>query len=258
MADAPLRVFITGASSGLGQALARHYAAQSAELGLVARREAELAALAAELPGTAAIYPLDVRAADKLQEAARDFMHRFGVPDIVIASAGVSCGTLTEHAEDLKVFQAVLDINLMGTVNTFQPFVAAMRERGHGALVGIASVAGARGLPGGGAYSASKAATITYLESLRVELHDSGVDAITICPGYIETPLTAVNPYRMPFILSAEKAAGMIARAIKARRRFVVLPWQMAIVFRLLKMLPDWAYDKLFANAPRKPRNLTL
>lgn len=253
-----LRVFITGASSGLGQALARHYASQGATLGLVARREAALTALAAELPGTAAIYPLDVRESAKLQEAARDFINRFGLPDIVIASAGVSCGTLTEHAEDLKVFQAVMDINVMGMINTFQPFVAAMRERGHGTLVGIASVAGVRGLPGGGAYSASKAATISYLESLRVELHGSGVDVVTICPGYIETPLTDVNPYPMPFILSAEKAAIMIVRAINTRRRFVVLPWQMAIIFRLLKMLPDWAYDKLFANAPHKPRNLTL
>lgn len=253
-----LRVFITGASSGLGQALARHYAALGATLGLVARREAELTALAAELPGTAAIYPLDVRESAKLQEAARDFINRFGLPDIVIASAGVSCGTLTEHAEDLKVFQAVMDINVMGMINTFQPFVAAMRERGHGTLVGIASVAGVRGLPGGGAYSASKAATISYLESLRVELHGSGVDVVTICPGYIETPLTDVNPYPMPFILSAEKAAIMIVRAINTRRRFIVLPWQMAIIFRLLKMLPDWAYDKLFANAPHKPRNLTL
>lgn len=253
-----MRVFITGASSGLGQALARHYAALGAQLGLVARREAELIAFAAELPGTAAIYPLDVRESAKLQEAARDFIHRFGVPDIVIASAGVSCGTLTEHAEDLKVFQAVMDVNVMGMVNTFQPFVAAMRERSRGALVGIASVAGARGLPGGGAYSASKAATLSYLESLRVELHGSGVDVITICPGYIETPMTAVNPYPMPFILGAEKAANMVARAIKKRRGFVVLPWQMAIIFRLLKMLPDWAYDKLFVNAPRKPRNLTL
>lgn len=253
-----LRVFITGASSGLGQALARHYASQGATLGLVARREAALTALAAELPGTAAIYPLDVRESAKLQEAVRDFINRFGLPDIVIASAGVSCGTLTEHAEDLKVFQTVMDINVMGMINTFQPFVAAMRERGHGTLVGIASVAGVRGLPGGGAYSASKAATISYLESLRVELHGSGVDVVTICPGYIETPLTDVNPYPMPFILSAEKAAIMIVRAINTRRRFVVLPWQMAIIFRLLKMLPDWAYDKLFANAPHKPRNLTL
>lgn len=253
-----LRVFITGASSGLGQALARHYAALGATLGLVARREAELTALAAELPGTAAIYPLDVRESAKLQEAARDFINRFGAPDVVVASAGVSCGTLTEHAEDLKVFQAVMDINVMGMVNTFQPFVAAMRERGHGTLVGIASVAGVRGLPGGGAYSASKAATISYLESLRVELHGSGVDVVTISPGYIKTPLTDVNPYPMPFILSAEKAAIMIVRAINTRRRFVVLPWQMAIIFRLLKMLPDWAYDKLFANAPHKPRNLTL
>jgi len=125
--------------------------------------------------------------------AAADFMARRGVPDVVIANAGVSVGTLTEEAGDLAAFERVLRTNVLGMVATFQPFVAPLRARGQGRLVGIASVAGIRGLPGAGAYSASKAAAIAYLESLRVELHGSGVRVVTIAPGYIETPMTAVN-----------------------------------------------------------------
>jgi NAD(P)-dependent dehydrogenase (short-subunit alcohol dehydrogenase family) len=131
--------------------------------------------------------------------AAADFIARFGVPDIVIASAGISHGTLTDKAEDLPVFRAVFDTNVLGMVHAFHPFVRGDARSRRGALVGIASVAGFRGLPGSGAYSASKAAAITYLESLRLELADSGVAVITICPGFIATPMTERNPYRMPF-----------------------------------------------------------
>ncbi len=252
-----LRVFITGASSGLGAALARHYAAQGAQLGLVARRADKLAPFANELSGCA-IYPLDVRDHSAMQAAAADFIARFGVPDIVIAAAGISVGTLTEHATDIEVFQAVMDINVIGMVVSFQPLVAAMRNTHGGVLAGIASVAGIRGLPGGAAYSASKAAAITYLESLRVELFGSGVAVTTISPGYIVTPMTAVNPYSMPFILPADVAAAKIARAIARRRRYVTLPWQMALVAWVLGVLPRALYDRLFCHAPRKPRNLPL
>lgn len=252
-----LRVFITGASSGLGAALARHYAAQGAQLGLVARRADKLAPFAGELPGCV-IYALDVRDRPAMQAAAADFIARFGVPDIVIAAAGISVGTLTEHATDIEVFQAVMDINVIGMVVSFQPFVAAMRSARSGVLAGIASVAGIRGLPGGAAYSASKAAAITYLESLRVELFGSGVAVTTISPGYIVTPMTAVNPYPMPFILPAAVAAAKIARAIARRRRYVTLPWQMALVAWVLGGLPRALYDRLFCHAPHKPRNLPL
>lgn len=249
----PLKVIISGASSGLGMALARHYAAQGATLGLIARRKELLQQLATEIPNCA-IYPADVRDARAMQAAAQDFIQRHGCPDIVIANAGVSRGTLTEHAEDSEVFETILGTNVTGMVNTFQPFIAPMRAAKQGRLVGIASVAGYRGLPGGSAYSASKAAAISYLESLRVEMHGSGVSVITVCPGYIITPLTAKNPYRMPFILTAEAAAEKIIGIITRKKLFAVIPWQMAIVARVLKMLPNFLYDRLFAKAPRKPR----
>jgi short-subunit dehydrogenase len=143
---------------------------------------------------------------------------------------------------------------VLGLVNTFHPFIAPMRAARNGTLVGIASIAGFRGLPGSGAYSASKAAAIAYLESLRVELRGSGIHVVTVCPGYVATPMTAENPYPMPFLLQSDVAARRIANAIARRRRLYVLPWQMAIGGRLFRALPRAFYDRFFANAPRKPR----
>lgn len=221
---------------------------------VLARRGELLQSLSIEFPNQVFCYPLDVRDAVAVQLAANDFISRNGCPDVVIANAGVSVGTLTELAEDIERFQQLMDINVVGLVKTFQPFIAGMRAQQRGVLVGVASVAGFRGLPGASAYSASKAAAITYLESLRVELRHSGVKVVTICPGYIKTPMTAFNPYPMPFILDADNAARRIALAIKRQVVFAVIPWQMDLVGRVLKCLPNWIYDRLFVNAPRKPR----
>lgn len=270
MSETCLRVVITGASGGLGLALARHYLERGAIVAIVARRAELLQALAAEFPEKVYCYALDVRDAAALQQAADDFISRVGLPDVIIANAGVSVGTLTEYAEDIDAFGQVMDVNVLGMVKTFQPFVAKMRDaalsrkpspRGGGrkyTLVGIASVAGFRGLPGAGAYSASKAAAIAYLESLRVELHSSGVKVVTICPGYIKTAMTDINPYPMPFILETDEAARRIARAIERQTSFAVIPWQMGLAGRLLKLLPRWLYDRLFVHAPHKPRGLLL
>lgn len=254
----PPKVFITGASSGLGAALARHYAGRSAVLGLAARRGAALEALAGELPVTCFTYPLDVTDASALAAAGADFIARAGVPDIVIANAGISLGTLTEEAADLEAFARVMQANVLGMVHTFHPFVAAMKRAGQGRLVGIGSVAGVRGMPGAGAYCASKAAASTYLESLRVELRGSGVGVTSILPGYIATPMTAVNKYPMPFMLSAGEAARRIVRQIDGGVSHAVVPWQMAVVAKLLRLLPDPLFDRMFARAGRTSRDLPL
>jgi short-subunit dehydrogenase len=249
-----VRVFLTGASSGIGAALARHYGARGATLGLLARREAALGEVGRASGARFEAYACDVRDVAAVAAAARDFIARHGVPDLVVANAGISHGTLTEDAADIRTFAEILEVNVLGMVNTFHPFIGPMRERGGGTLAGIASVAGFRGLPGAGAYSASKAAAIRYLEALRVEMRPGGVRVVTICPGYVASEMTARNPYRMPFLLPADEAARRIARAMDAGRRFAVIPWQMAIAGGLLAVLPDAIFDRLAARAGRKPR----
>ena len=252
-----MRVFITGASSGIGAALAREYAAQGATLGLVARRGDLLAALVAELPNPDrhAVYALDVTDHGALRAAAHDFIARAGGTDIVIANAGVSHGTLTEHPEDQQVFDAIFNTNVSATFATFAPFIETMKaQTTQRRLVGIASVAGVRGLPGAGAYSASKAAVVCYCESLRLELKPYGIDVVTIAPGYIATPMTQKNAYPMPFLMPADRFAAKAARTIAAGTSYRVIPWQMGVVAKILRMLPNWLYDAAFARAPHKAR----
>ena len=249
-----MAVLITGASSGLGAALARYYAAQGHVVGLLARRGDRLRALADTLPGTPHLYVVDVCDRQALHAAAADFIQKAGRVDIVIASAGISAGTLTEQTEDFAVFKAIFDTNVLATVSTFEPFVSHMKLARAGTLVGIASVAGVRGLPGAGAYSASKSAVTTYCESLRLELKPFDVGVVTIAPGYINTEMTAKNPYSMPFLLEADVFATRAARAIAQENSYTVIPWQMGVVGKIMRALPNWLYDRLAVNAPRKPR----
>ena len=248
-----MRVVITGASSGIGEALARYYASPASTLGLISRRNFPYA-----LEGTVAPYAVDVTDVPALERAAADFVARFGPPDLVIANAGVGVGTHSDELADVGKLRRVLEVNLIGLAATLAAFAPAMRSAGRGTLAGIASVAGFRGLAGNGAYCASKAAAITWLESLRTELRGSGVSVVCICPGYVDTPMTRVNRYRMPFLLPPEEAARRIARAIAARRRLAVIPWQMAAVSVLLRLMPGWLYDRLAARAPRKPRDVSI
>jgi NADP-dependent 3-hydroxy acid dehydrogenase YdfG len=249
-----LRVFLTGASSGIGLALAEEYVRRGAVLGLVARRAESLAAFAARHPqASISIYPADVRDAGALADAARRFMAEHGAADIVIANAGISRGALTGHG-DLDAFRAVMDTNYFGMVATFEPFIASMTAARRGTLVGISSVAGVRGLPGSGAYSASKSAATKYLEALRVEMRPRGVAVVTIAPGYVRSEMTARNPYPMPFLMDADRFAAKTADAIARRVRYATFPWQMRIAGMMLHVLPRWLYDFAFERAPRKPR----
>lgn len=253
------RVFITGASSGIGAALATQYALQGATLGLLARRGAALEALIATLPHSDSrphrIYTVDVRDHAAIAAAAQDFIAYTGGIDVVIANAGISVGTLTEFAEDLPVFEDIVATNLTATAATFAPFIATMKaQRAPARLVGIGSVAGIRGLPGAEAYSASKAAVISYCESLRLELKPYGIKVVTLCPGYIDTPMTRINPYPMPFLMAPDKFAARAARVIAAGASYTVIPWQMGVVAKVLRLLPNPVYDFAFGKAPHKPR----
>jgi short-subunit dehydrogenase len=253
---APL-AFITGASSGIGQALAARYHRAGWRLALVARRSEAMAdwaraqGIAAE---ALAVYGADVSDVDSIVAAGADCLARQGVPDVVIANAGISVGVDTSERADLDVLARTFATNNLGLAASFQPFIAPMAARGSGRLVGIASVAGIRGLPGHGAYCASKAAVISYCESLRGELRASGVKVVTIAPGYVDTPLTRRNRYGMPFLMRADDFADAAFRTIEAGRSYRVIPWQMGVAAKILRALPDPLFDRLLAGLPRKHR----
>jgi short-subunit dehydrogenase len=257
--SAPL-LFITGASSGIGQALAARFHRAGYRLALVARRAPDVEAWARAQGFTRdsfAVYAADVRDVASITGAGLACVAAQGVPDVVVACAGISVGMDTAEFGDLDVMRATYETNNLGMAATFQPFVASMRGRRSGTLVGIASVAGIRGLPGHGAYCSSKAAVISYCESLRGELRSSGVKVVTLGPGYIDTPLTRQNPYKMPFLMRPEDFAEQAFAAIRAGVSYRVIPWQMGVVAKLMRLLPDALYDRLFAGRKRKPRRPT-
>lgn len=255
-APRPLAV-ITGASSGIGQALAAHYLAAGWRLALWVRKEFETKTWLDALNTSAdsyQIYVVDVSDHAAAVVAGRAVLAAQGVPDLVIANAGISVGMDTAIEADLEVMAHTLATNTVGVAATFQAFVAPMVARGSGTLVGIASVAAIRGLPGHGAYCASKAAVVSYCESLRGELRGSGVGVVTLLPGFVATPLTQSNRYPMPFLMTAADFARQAALAIARQDSHRVIPWQMGVVAKLLRLLPNAWFDRLMSGRPRKQR----
>ena len=249
--------FITGASSGIGQALAWRYHQAGWRLALVARRTAEIEqwAQSVALPaGSFEIYGADVAETGSIVAAGHACLARQGVPDVVIANAGISIGVDTAMRDDLDVIARIYAVNNVGLAATFHPFIEPMRKRGSGRLVGIASVAGIRGLPGHGGYCASKAAVISYCETLRGELRGTGVKVVTIAPGYVDTPLTRQNQYPMPFLMKAPDFAEAAFRTISAGSSYKVIPWQMGVLAKVMRVLPDFVFDAALAGRPRKHR----
>lgn len=259
MSSSPL-AFITGASSGIGQALALRYFQAGYRLALVARRTSVIESWAGANGISASsyqIYSADVSVIDSIVAAGRACIAQQGVPDVVIACAGASIGVDTAVYEDLAIMAQTFATKNVGTAATFHPFIRAMQQRGSGMLVGIGSVAGIRGLPGHGAYCASNAGVISYCESLRGELHGSGVKVVTICPGYVDTPLTQKNGYGMPFLMQAQDFADKAFQTIQAGHSYRVIPWQMGVVAKVLRLLPNAVFDKLLVGRARKPRQAT-
>ena len=251
-------IFITGASSGIGQAMAWRFYQAGYSLALVARRTQEMEQWVTQRGVTAErhqIYSADVSSIDSIVAVAQRCLQNQGVPDVVIACAGVSIGMDTAERSDLDVLARTFATNNIGMAATFHAFIDPMVQRGSGTLVGIGSVGGIRGLPGHGAYCSSKAAVISYCESLRGELRPSGLKVVTICPGYIDTPLTEKNRYTMPFLMQPDVFADKAFAAIEAGATYQVIPWQMGWVAKLMRALPNWVFDKAFAGRPRKRRS---
>lgn len=249
-------VFITGASSGIGEALAVRFAFPGRVLGLLARRADELDRVAIrcrERGATVWTFPVDVRDAQAVHRAGRAFRAEAGRVDAVIANAGVS--RRDNDGTDSERSREVIETNLLGVIHTFEPFMAEMERAGAGSLVAVSSVAGFRGLPNAGAYSASKAAVNTWMESLRVRLRGR-VHVMTVCPGFVDTPMTATNRFRMPWLLTADDAAARIERGMARRTRVLVFPAPMRWLMACLRVIPSGLYEPVASWALRRNPDL--
>lgn len=245
-------VFLTGASSGIGEALADEIAKRGAILGLLARRAEllkELAEKCEAVGGKARVFACDVVDAEAVQKSADALRAEFGRIDILIANAGIGGKdkeTKEIHPASVK---KVIDINLMGAVNSVYAVLPQMLERGSGQLVAISSLAGIRGLPKSAAYSASKAGMTALFESIRLDVQDRGVAVTIIQPGFIKTPLTAGRKNKLPFVMELEDAIPLFLNAIEKKKKFAAFPWQLASFVRLGKIFPAWLYDRIATGA---------
>jgi short-subunit dehydrogenase len=245
-------VFLTGASSGIGEALAIALAKRGAILGLLARRKELLKKLAAEcetVGGTARVFACDVTDEDAVLAAADEFSAEFNRIDILIANAGIGGNDADTRALKPVAVKKVIDINLMGAVNSVHAVLPRMLENGSGQIVAISSLAGFRGLPKSAAYSASKAGMTAFFESVRLDVKHSGVSVTIIQPGFIRTPLTSGRSSKMPFLMDLEAAVPLFLRAIEKKKKFAAFPWQLATIVRAGKLMPAWLYDRIAGRA---------
>ncbi len=245
-------VFITGASSGIGEALARSMSARGARVGLFARRKElleELARKCSEAGGTALALPGDVTSHREVATAAEELRSHFGHIDILVANAGI--GGNNEETRNLnpEAVKKVIDINLMGAVNSVAAVLPSMLECGSGHLVAISSLAGFRGLPRSAAYSASKGGMTNFFESVRLDVQTKGVDVTIIQPGFIKTPLTAGRDAKMPFLMEMDDALPLFLKAIEKKKKFAAFPWQLATLVRAGRIFPAWLYDLIASGA---------
>lgn len=245
-------IFLTGASSGIGEALALALAKKGAILGLLARRREQLTKLirACESKGgTAYAYPCDVVDAGAVQDAAYGLRRDFGHIDILIANAGIGGNDAETRALEPEAVKRVIETNLMGAVNSVHAVLPQMLERGSGHLVAISSLAGIRGLPKSAAYSASKAGMTVFFESVRLDTLGKGIDVTIIQPGFIETPLTAGRSNKMPYLMKLDDAIPKFISAIEKKKKFAAFPWQLATIVRAGRIMPAWLYDRIASRA---------
>lgn len=244
-------ILITGASSGIGSALAIELGKRGARVGLVARRADELEKIARDVEaagGAALALPCDVRDAEAVKTAAETLRAKFGAIDLLVANAGVG---VTTSVEDLRaeVVERVISINVIGAVNSVAAVLPQMLKRGDGHLVAISSLAASRGLPKSAAYCASKAAMSAFFESLRVDLRGKGIDVTVIHPGFIKTPLTAGRESKMPFLMELDDATNRILQAIEKRKRSYWFPFPLSTMVRAMRAVPDAVYDYMASRA---------
>ena len=245
-------VLLTGASSGIGEALALTLAKRGAILGLVARRREMLEDLAERCKnagGDARVFAVDVTDADAIVQAADELLSDFGHIDILIANAGIGGNNPETRALRPEAVKRVIEVNLVGAANAVHAVLPQMLKRGSGHLVAISSLAGFRGLPKSAAYSASKAGMTAFFESVRLDVQDKGIDVTIIQPGFIKTPLTAGRHNKMPFLMELDDAVPLFIRAIERKKKFAAFPWQLATFVRAGRIFPAWLYDRIAGRA---------
>jgi short-subunit dehydrogenase len=249
---------VTGASSGIGAALALRLAAEGCRVGLVARRRDRLAILADEIReagGSAAVATADVGNRDQVLEAFASLQGELGPIDLLIANAGIGVPTTLDPVNTAAV-QEMFRVNVLGVVYTIEAVLPEMLRRGSGHIAAVSSLAGFLGLPGESGYCASKSAVNAYLDGLRIHLRGRGVRVTTLCPGFVRTPMTAVNNFHMPWVLEADEAARRMVRALGRGCKVYRFPWQMSLVIRLAGWLPDWALARAMHNYNDNPPGL--
>jgi NADP-dependent 3-hydroxy acid dehydrogenase YdfG len=245
-------VFLTGASSGIGEALAIALAEKGATLGLVARREELLNDLKDRcevVGGRAMALPCDVVDAAALANAASQFREEFGRIDVMIANAGMGGNDEKTRAYDPASVKKLIDINLLGAVNSIHAVIGDMIDRRNGHLVAISSLAGFRGLPKSAAYSASKAGMTAFFESVRLDHAKHGIDVTIIQPGFIKTPLTSGRSNKMPFIMELDDAIPHFISAIEKKKKFYAFPFPLSWIVKLGRIMPAWLYDQVAGRA---------
>ena len=248
-------VLITGASSGIGKALALRLGQLGAKVGLVARRKELLEEIAITLAGAAgscASVNADVSKRDEMLAAAQSIREQLGPIDLLIANAGVGTPTLLDPM-NIKDVERMFQVNVFGVIYAIEAVLPEMLKRKAGHIAAVSSIAAFKGLPGESAYCASKAAVNTYCEGLRIQLRDYGIPVTVLCPGFVETPMTAVNNFHMPFLMSAEKAADWILWAIRRRKKVCRFPRRMSMAARFLGWLPDWIIARSMRGYNEKP-----
>ena len=245
-------VLITGASSGIGEAIAIAVAARGAIVGLLARRADLLENVARrcrQAGGQARVFEADVSDAHSVRMHANALRGEFGHIDILIANAGIGGNDDSSRAIEPEAVKRIIDVNLMGAVNAVHAVLPEMLKRGSGQLIAISSLAGFRGLPGSAAYSASKAGMTALFESIRLDTLGSGVDVTIIQPGFIRTPLTSGRTNKMPYLMELEDALPRFLTAIERKKKFAAFPWQLATLVRAGQVFPAWLYDRIACRA---------
>jgi short-subunit dehydrogenase len=246
---------VTGASSGIGWALARTLAAEGCKVGLVARRREQLAELAGQIEkagGTAAFAVADVTERSQTVAAIHDIAARLGPVDLLIANAGVGAPTTVEPFNTGDI-EKMFRVNVLGVVYSLEAVLPQMLQRRRGHLAAISSLAAYQGLPGESAYTSSKAAVNVFMDGLRIQLRSKGIAVTTICPGFVRTPMTEVNEFKMPWVLTAEEAARRIVRALKRQRKVYNFPWQTALLMKLTRWAPDWLLERMMHRYNESP-----